>query len=35
VVHAVASAQASEISYDALWQDHERLKAEHEALWQA
>ena len=35
VVHAVASAQASGISYDALWQDNERLKAANEALWQA
>src|SRR5499427_3090522 len=35
VVHAVASEQASGISYDALWQENERLKAENEALWQA
>src|SRR5919198_4403780 len=35
VVHAVASAQAGGGSDDALWQGNERLKAEHEALWQA
>ena len=35
VVHAVASAQAGGISYEALWQENERLKAENEALWQA
>ena len=35
VVQAVASAQAGGISYDALWQENERLKAENEALWQA
>jgi hypothetical protein len=35
VVHAVASEQASGISYDALWQENERLKAENAALWQA
>ena len=35
VVQAVASEQASGISYDALWQENERLKAENEALWQA
>jgi hypothetical protein len=35
VVHAVVSAQASGISYDALWHETERLKAENEALWQA
>ena len=35
VVQAVASAQARGSSYDALWQENERLKAEHEALWQA
>jgi hypothetical protein len=35
VVQAVASAQASGISYDALWQENERLKAENAALWQA
>jgi hypothetical protein len=29
------SAQAGGISDDALWQENERLKAEHEALWQA
>ena len=35
VVQAVASAQAGGISYDALWQENERLKAENAALWQA
>jgi hypothetical protein len=35
VVQAVASAQASGISDDALWHDNERLKAENDALWQA
>jgi hypothetical protein len=35
VVQAVASAQASGSSYDALWQENERLKAENAALWQA
>jgi hypothetical protein len=34
-VQAVASEQAGGISYDALWQENERLKAENEALWQA
>ena len=35
VVQAVASEQAGGLSYDALWQENERLKAENEALWQA
>jgi hypothetical protein len=35
IVQAVASEQAGGISYDALWQENERLKAENEALWQA
>jgi len=35
VVQAVASEQASGISYEDLWAEHERLKAEKEALWQA
>jgi hypothetical protein len=35
VVQAVASAQAGGSSDDALWQEHERLKAANEALWQA
>jgi hypothetical protein len=35
VVQAVASEQAGGISYDALWQENEQLKAENEALWQA
>jgi hypothetical protein len=35
VVQAVASEQAGGISYDALWQENERLKTENEALWQA
>jgi hypothetical protein len=35
VVQAVASAQASGISYEALWAEHARLKAANEALWHA
>jgi hypothetical protein len=35
VVQAVASAQAGGLSYDALWQENARLKAENAALWQA
>src|SRR2546430_10740644 len=35
VVQAVASEQASGISYEDLWAENERLKAEKEALWQA
>jgi hypothetical protein len=35
VVQAVASEQAGGISYDALWQENARLKAENAALWQA
>ena len=35
VVQAVASEQASGISYEDLWAENERLKAENEALWQA
>jgi hypothetical protein len=35
VVQAVASEQAGGLSYDARWQENERLKAENEALWQA
>src|ERR671932_298766 len=35
VVQAVASEQAGGISYDALWQENARLKAENEALWHA
>src|SRR5215831_9655017 len=35
MVQAVASAQAGGISYDTLWHENERLKAENEALWQA
>jgi hypothetical protein len=35
VGHADVSEQAGGISYDALWQENERLKAENEALWQA
>src|SRR5215471_13406830 len=35
VVPAVASEQAGGISYDALWQENERLEAENETLWQA
>jgi hypothetical protein len=35
VVQAVASEQASGISYEALWAQNERLRVENEALWQA
>ena len=35
VVHAIVREQAGGISYDALWHENERLKAENEALWQA
>src|SRR5919197_1208247 len=35
VVQAIASEQAGGISYDALWHENERLKAENAALWQA
>src|SRR5499426_3042702 len=35
VVQAVASEQAGGISYNALWRENERLKAENAALWQA
>ena len=35
VVQAVASEQAGGISYNALWYENERLKAENAALWQA
>ena len=35
VVEAVASEQASGISYEELWAENERLKADNEALWQA
>ena len=35
VVHAGVSAQAGGLSYDALWQENERLKAANEVLWQA
>ena len=35
VVQAVASEQAGGISYHALWQENERLKAENAALWHA
>ena len=35
VVQAVASEQASGISYEDLWAEKERLQAENEALWQA
>jgi hypothetical protein len=35
VGQAVASEQAGGISYDALWQENKRLKAENDALWQA
>jgi hypothetical protein len=35
VVQAVANEQTGGISYEDLWAEHERLKAENEALWQA
>jgi hypothetical protein len=35
VVQAVANEQAGGMSYEDLWAEHERLKAENEALWQA
>ncbi len=35
VVQAVATEQATGISYEALWAEHERLRAETETLWQA
>jgi hypothetical protein len=35
VVQAVTHEQAGGPSYDALWHDNERLKAENDALWQA
>jgi hypothetical protein len=35
VVQAVASEQEGGLSYDALWQENERLKAENATLWQA
>jgi hypothetical protein len=35
VVQAVANEQAGGISYEGLWTENERLKAEDEALWQA
>src|SRR4029450_10601608 len=35
VLQAFASEQAGGLSYDALWQENERLKAENAALWQA
>jgi hypothetical protein len=34
VVEAVAHAQATGVSYEALWAENERLRAEHDALWQ-
>jgi hypothetical protein len=35
VVEVLANEQATGISYEALWAEHERLRAEAEALWQA
>ena len=35
VVQAVANEQAGGLSYEELWADHERLRAENQALWQA
>jgi|SRR5687768_2535319 len=34
VVQAVANEQATGISYEALWAENERLRAETETLWQ-
>ena len=34
VVQVVANEQAGGMSYDELWAENERLKADHEALWQ-
>jgi hypothetical protein len=31
----VFNEQAGGVSYDSLWEDHKRLRAENEALWQA
>src|SRR5215471_5292696 len=35
VVQAVTSVHAGGLSYEALWQENQRLKAENAALWQA
>jgi hypothetical protein len=35
VVQAVANEQSTGLSYEALWAENERLRAENEALWQA
>jgi hypothetical protein len=35
VVQAVTNEQVTGISYEDLWAEHERLRAEQEALWQA
>ena len=35
MVQAVANEQTSGLSYEELWAEHERLRAENEALWQA
>ena len=35
VVQAVTNKQATGISYEDLWAEHERLRAENEALWRA
>src|ERR1700752_3477389 len=35
VVQTITSEQAGGLSYDALWQENERLKAENAALWPA
>ncbi len=35
VVQTVANEQANGVSYEELWAETERLKAENEALWQA
>src|SRR5262244_1623743 len=34
VVQAVANEQSTGLSYEALWAEHERLRAENEALWE-
>ena len=35
VVQAVVNEQAGRVSYEALWADNARLRAENEALWEA
>ena len=35
MVQAVANEQAGGLSYEELWAEHERLRAENQARWQA